>query len=94
MNTQILHIEFEPAEGAILRLIGLVERRGYDVRSISLPSASAQENMSLDLGVMARDASRDIGVLRRQIHRLVGVRRVLGGMDSTKKRAGGQNGEG
>jgi acetolactate synthase regulatory subunit len=93
MNTQTLHIEFEPAEGAILRLIGLVERRGYDVCSISLP-ASAEDNMSLDLGVMARDASRDIGVLRRQIHRLIGVRRVLGGMDNTEKRAGGQNGEG
>ena len=93
MNTQTLHIEFEPAEGAILRLIGLVERRGYDVRSISLP-ASAEDNMSLDLGVMARDAGRDIGVLRRQIHRLIGVRRVLGDMDNTEKRAGGHNGEG
>ncbi|MDQ7018036.1 MAG: ACT domain-containing protein [Robiginitomaculum sp.] len=92
MNTQTLHIEFEPAEGAILRLIGLVERRGYDVRSISLPPSS-NGSMSLDLGVMARDVGRDIGVLRRQIHRLVGVRRVLGGLDNTEQRAGGQNGE-
>ena len=91
MNTQILHIEFEPAEGAVLRLIGLVERRGYDVRSINLP-ISSEGRMNLDLGVCARDDNRDIGVLRRQIHRLIGVRRVLGGMEQTELCNGGQNG--
>jgi acetolactate synthase II small subunit len=93
MNTQMLHIEFDPAEGAVLRLIGLVERRGYDVRSIHLPPSSG-EAMNLDLGVMARDMGRDIGVLMRQIHRLIGVRRVLSGMDQNEHQNGGQHGKG
>ncbi len=90
METQTLHIEFESEEGALLRLIGLVERRGYDVRSMNLPVPS-EGSMSLDVGVMARDGGRDIGVLRRQIHRLSGVRRVLGGMEHQNTSVGGQH---
>ncbi len=93
MTTQTLHIEFESAEGALLRLIGLVERRGYEVCSMNLPTP-ATGTMILDLGIMARDGDRDIGVLRRQIHRLTGVRRVMGGKKSDKKSMGDHHGDG
>ncbi len=76
MQTQMLTIEFSPEEGAIIRLLGLVERRGYEVKTINLPLTS-KNNSSLDIAIIARDASRDIGVLQRQISRLIGVQRVL-----------------
>ncbi len=76
MQTQVLTIEFFPEEGAIIRLLGLVERRGYEVKTINLPLASKNKS-SLDIAVIARDAGRDIGVLQRQISRLIGVQRVL-----------------
>ena len=75
MNTQSLHIEFEPAEGALLRLIGLIERRGYAVQRLVLP-VRTKGCMALDLGLKSNGAGRDIGVLSRQIRRLVGVRAV------------------
>jgi acetolactate synthase II small subunit len=36
--TDRIEIEFRPSEGAILRLIGLVERRGFEVRGVDLPA--------------------------------------------------------
>jgi len=72
---QMIHIQFEPAEGAILRLIGLVERRGYDVSSIQLAS-SKQGRMDLELGLNPRQLSNNIHTLKRQIHRLTGVSTV------------------
>lgn len=100
MTTQTLHIEFESHEGALLRLIGLVERRGYDVSSINMPTENAGR-MTLDLGVMARNVGSDIGILQRQIHRLVGVHRVFGSADPAHESScnsadtkGGQNGKG
>ncbi len=74
MNTQTLSVELQPAEGAVLRLIGLVERRGFEVRSINLPASTG--SLRLDLGVRARDTARTIETLHRQIKRLSGVCRV------------------
>ena len=76
MQTQMLTIEFSPEEGAIIRLLGLIERRGYEVKTINLPITN-KDKSSLDIAVIARDTGRDIGVLQRQISRLIGVRRVL-----------------
>ena len=75
MTTQTLHIEFEPSEGALLRLIGLIERRGYSVRGLALPE-TAGSSMHLDMALTPHETGRDIGVLSRQIRRLVGVRQV------------------
>ncbi|PHR62629.1 MAG: acetolactate synthase 3 regulatory subunit domain protein [Robiginitomaculum sp.] len=88
MTVQTLHIEFEPSEGALLRLIGLIERRGYDVASLHLPS-SAGGDVNLDLGVRPRDDNRDISILQRQIRRLIGVRRVLGELEIQQQKNGG-----
>ncbi len=88
MNTQTLHIELEPAEGALLRLIGLVERRGYMVRALALPESSGS-CMHLDMALKPHGKGRDIGVLSRQIQRLTGVRAVCGAAPQPANDGGG-----
>jgi acetolactate synthase regulatory subunit len=84
MNNQSIQIEFKTAEGALLRLIGLVERRGFDVRSMALATGN-NERMKLDLGLNPRQSMNDIGILKRQIHRLNGVCTVQDSTISTPK---------
>lgn len=69
--TACLQIDFEAAEGALLRIIGLVERRGYRVRELSLTEHSAHSSLSLLIAV--RDDQRRPDVLARQISNLVDV---------------------
>ena len=76
MATETLCIELSPAEGAVQRLLGLVERRGYELKTIDMPSAGAGP-LRLTLGVEARDPGRRIDVLGRQIARLYGIRRIM-----------------
>jgi acetolactate synthase-1/3 small subunit len=68
------HILIDRAEGSLQRLIGLVERRGFDIERIALNDAGAQRDVRMN--VRARDASRCAEVLGRQIDRLIGVRRL------------------
>lgn len=63
-------IAFAPGEGAVVRMLGLVERRGFQVRSIVMSEGS----MTLD--VEARDASRKLDMLDLQLRRLHEVRDV------------------
>ncbi|CAA9535948.1 MAG: hypothetical protein AVDCRST_MAG91-3343 [uncultured Sphingomonadaceae bacterium] len=65
-----LNIAFAPGEGALVRMLGLVERRGFDVRGVSMADGS----MMLD--VEARDGSRRLDMLDLQLRRLVDVRDV------------------
>ena len=65
-----LNIAFAPGEGALVRMLGLVERRGFDVRGVSMADGS----MTLD--VEARDGSRRLDMLDLQLRRLVDVRDV------------------
>lgn len=71
--TDRIEIEFRPSEGAILRLIGLVERRGYEVRGVDLPTAEAGRPAQMDLQIRARDAGRRIETLCAQIAKIYGV---------------------
>jgi len=65
-----LTIAFAPGEGALVRMLGLVERRGFDVRAITMAAGS----MTLD--VEARDPLRRIDALGLQLRRLVDVNDV------------------
>ena len=38
--TERLTISFAPAEGAVLRMLGLVERRGYELRGVTMERAA------------------------------------------------------
>ena len=67
-----IEIDFAMAEGALLRMLGLVERRGFEVRAIAM--AEGQGSLSLD--VRARDAGRRLEVIAAQLRRLHDVRHV------------------
>lgn len=69
-----LSIDFTDGEGAVVRLLGLVERRGFHVRSISM--AGEGEQASMQIHVEPRDAGRSLDVLDLQLRRIVGVRSV------------------
>jgi acetolactate synthase-1/3 small subunit/acetolactate synthase II small subunit len=69
-----LVINFTPAEGAAIRMLGLVERRGYSLRGLSMEEQADGASMTIDLE--PRDPSRRIEVVARQLDRLVDVNSV------------------
>jgi len=73
MNT--LHLEIDGADGSLLRLIGLVERRGFFIDRIELQGQGNAGSRKVALGVRSRDAGRCFETLGRQIDRLYGVTR-------------------
>jgi len=74
--TDRIEIEFRPSEGVILRLIGLVERRGFEVRSVDMPFTDPGAPWRMDLSVTARDAGRKMDTLSAQISKVYGVSAV------------------
>ena len=72
--TERLTIDFTPAEGAVVRMIGLVERRGYFVRGLAMNEQA--DSASLTMDVEPRDASRRVQVVVAQLGRLVDVKQV------------------
>jgi acetolactate synthase regulatory subunit len=63
------------AEGAIVRTLGLIERRGYTVHAIATRSDASSESLILRLELVSAD--RHFDVLIRQILRLIDVRGAL-----------------
>lgn len=73
MTGRIL-IDFVPAEGAMVRMLGLVERRGFSLRGLAMEEYV--EGASLILDLEPRDPSRRVEVLARQLCRLIDVNSV------------------
>ena len=71
-----LFIEFEPREGAIVRMVGLIERRGFIVRRVAMAEQPCGRRATLVLLVEPRDAGRSVETLALQLGRLHGVGRV------------------
>lgn len=71
-----ISIEFAIAEGAVLRMLGLVERRGFLVSGIGMTEHEDGETASMMIEVVPRDDGRRLDVLDLQLRRLHGVRRV------------------
>ena len=69
-----LIVSFTPAEGAVIRVLGLVERRGYSLRGLAMEERADCASMTIDLE--PRDPSRRIEVVARQLDRLVDVNSV------------------
>ena len=69
-----IEISFTPGEGAVLRMLGLVERRGFAVRAIAMGQDASAASLAMD--VEARDPLRRLDVLARQLERLIDVRSV------------------
>jgi acetolactate synthase small subunit len=70
-----LHIEIFETEGALVRLIGLIERRGFVISSMAM-SAPSNGSARVTVDVAARGGARQIEVLTRQIERLFDVHAV------------------
>lgn len=72
--TARLTISFTPAEGAVVRMLGLVERRGYLLRSVEMSEHAGGASLVID--VEPRDPSRRAQVIASQLGRLVDVNSV------------------
>ncbi len=71
--TQRIEIDFEPAEGQVVRLIGLVERRGYELLGVNFQPATIGGKGRLDMSVRPRPGPRRMETLKAQISRVYGV---------------------
>ncbi len=61
-----LHLQLSSSEGAVVRALGLIERRGYSLNSctISVPDGTGR---SMEVSV---NSSRPADLLKRQLERL------------------------
>ena len=66
-----LVLALDRAEGALLRVLGTIERRGWDVLAVNAASDAQAYTVSLTLA-----GSRDPEILCRQLQRLVDVQEV------------------
>jgi acetolactate synthase II small subunit len=73
MNGRLV-IDFRPEEGAVGRIVGLVERRGFELHGLFMTGEAPRSRLTLD--VRARDAGRRLDVLDLQLRRLGGVSNV------------------
>ena len=73
MVTARLTIDFDAAEGAIARLLGLVERRGFRIDSLAMAGGA---RASIELDVSPRAADRRVDTLALQIGRLHGIHAI------------------
>lgn len=69
-----IHIQIDRADGSLQRLIGLVERRGFEIHGMNMNDAGDWRTLALT--VASRDSTRCINNLGLQIDRLFGVRRL------------------
>ncbi|MGZ8313464.1 MAG: ACT domain-containing protein [Allosphingosinicella sp.] len=74
-----LVVDFAPMEGAVLRMIGLIERRGFRVSGMEMIEQPCGRRASLGLDLVARDGGRRVEVLGHQLRRLHGVSEVTHG---------------
>jgi acetolactate synthase regulatory subunit len=75
MAKHTIKISFEGQEGALLRLLGLIQRRCFTVESIQM-SESADLRKTVTIGVNPMDTFHRIDNLKKQIERLQEVREV------------------
>jgi acetolactate synthase regulatory subunit len=67
-------VELAAVDGALVRLLGLVERRGFILRGVQMVEQG--DTASLTLDIEARDAGRSLDTLALQLQRLIEVRDV------------------
>ena len=63
-------------EGSIVRLIGVVERRGFILEAIDMPLQEDKECQTIRLTLSLIDDKRDIATLQRQVERLQHIKHV------------------
>ncbi|MEO6172528.1 MAG: ACT domain-containing protein [Arenimonas sp.] len=67
-----LEITMAASEGALIRVLGTVERRGYSLNTLHVEKTN-DENMQISMEV---ESDRDANVLCRQLGRLYDVQNV------------------
>ncbi|MDV6332332.1 ACT domain-containing protein [Asticcacaulis sp. 201] len=73
--SHLIHIELDRLEGSLLRILGLVERRGFNIDGAELYDLG-EDKRGLSLTVRPRDLSRSLDILGLQIDRLYGIKRL------------------
>ena len=73
--SHLIHIEIDRLEGTLLRILGLVERRGFHIDELELFDLG-EDRRGLSITVRPRDANRSLDILGLQIDRLYGVKRM------------------
>jgi acetolactate synthase regulatory subunit len=76
MSTQRLVVEYLAGEGALVRMLGLVERRGFVLRRAVMAELPCGRRATLALTVEPRDSGRSVETLALQLRRLHGVGKV------------------
>ena len=71
----LIHIELDRLEGTLLRILGLVERRGFHIDAMELYDLG-EDRRGLTVSVRPRDPSRSPDILGLQIDRLYGIKRL------------------
>jgi acetolactate synthase regulatory subunit len=69
-----LVVNFTPAEGAVIRMLGVIERRGYALRGLAMEENVESALLTVDLE--PRDPARRVDVVARQLDRLIDVQSV------------------
>jgi len=69
-----LHLSLHKVEGAVIRALGLIERRGFSVTAMHARTDDAAQQM--ELTIQFHSAGRSPEVLARQIEKLFDVRHV------------------
>ena len=69
-----LRMNIQKVEGAIIRLLGLIERRGFSVTGMQAHTDDARQEVEITVHV--RSATRSIETLAKQIEKLYDVRSV------------------
>ena len=73
----LLHIRIRKAEGCLVRLLGLVQRRGYDVRGVTARLTGDGKAFDVVLDVLPiQPANRPMEVLVRMVDKLYDVESV------------------
>jgi acetolactate synthase-1/3 small subunit/acetolactate synthase II small subunit len=75
VNARLI-VEYYVAEGAVVRMLGLIERRGFRVTRIAMAEQPCGRRGTLMVEVLANDAARTADILALQLGRLHGVTRV------------------
>jgi acetolactate synthase II small subunit len=73
--SHLIHIELDRLEGSLLRILGLVERRGFHIDALELFDLG-EDKRGLTIEVRPRDPSRSLDTLGLQIDKLYGIKRL------------------
>ncbi len=71
----LIHIKLDRLEGSLMRILGLVERRGFHIDEMELYDLG-EATRGLTLKLRLRDQARTLETLGLQIDRLYGIERV------------------